>query len=322
MNLNRIYRLLKIALYGKPIPFAVNLSKLKGSSNESLINLFDFKSKYLVHKPSNQKLSQEYFNIFEFDLSLINFYLTSYSITPNSNKSFILSDRGTGKAISVMIDSHHTLQLYREIFIYTPYAFSCSEDCVVMDVGMNIGFASLFFASKKHVKSVYGYELVPNTYQKSSLNFNLNPALAAKVNSFGFGLGNMNAQLSIPYVPPGSVGASIYDFMIDHISSNQKKTSVLIKDIQEEILAIYDKNKLPIVLKLDCEGAEYDIIQRLYEQQLFRFIKTIMIEWHVKGPDQIINQLIDRGFDVFSNLIPAHMPMGFIYGVNRSYKNV
>jgi len=322
VNLNRIYRLLKIALYGKPISFAVNLSKLKGSSNESLINLFDFKSKYLFHKPSNQQLSQEYFNIFEFDLTLINFYFTSYSITPHSNNSFILSDRGTDKAISVIIDSNHTLQLYREVFIYTPYAFSCNEDCVVMDVGMNIGFASLYFARKDQVKLVYGYELVPDTYLKSTSNFKLNPVLASKIKSFGFGLGNANAQLSIPYVPAGSVGASINDFMIVSISANQKKTSVEIKDIQEEIFSVYEKNKLPIVLKLDCEGAEYDIIQRLYDQQLFRFIKTIMIEWHVKGPDQIINQLMDSGFEVFSNLIPAHMPMGFIYGVNRSYKNV
>ena len=321
MNLNRIYRLLKIALYGKSISFAVNLSKLKGSSNESLINLFDFRSKHLIHKPSNQELFQEYFNIFEFDLSLINFYLTSYSITPHRNNSFILRDRETDKEISVIIDSNHTLQLYREIFIYTPYAFSSNEDCVVMDVGMNIGFASLFFANKNQVKSVYGYELVTDTFHKSAFNFELNTVLKSKIKPFGFGLGDKNSQLDIPYAPPGSVGASINDFMI--LDKMQKKrTTVLIKDIQNEIVSIFEKHKLPIILKLDCEGAEYDIIQRLYELQLFRFIKTIMIEWHIKGPDQIVNKLVSSGFEVFSNLIPAHMPMGFIYGVNRSYTNV
>ncbi len=322
MSLNRIYRLLKIVFYGRPILFAIKLSKLRGSSNQTLINLFDYKSNHLFHKPSNQEISQDYFNIFEFDLSLINFYLTSFKISSHSLNSFIISDKGLDKEISVIIDSNHTLQLYREVFIYTPYAFSCNEDCVVMDVGMNIGFASLFFAKKDHVKFVYGYELIPDTQQKSKLNFNLNPTFSTKIQSFGFGLGNINTQLSIPYAPSGSVGASINDFMMIDTSEKQHKISVEIKDIQEEIYSVYENTKLPIVLKLDCEGAEYDIVQRLHEQKLFRFIKTIMIEWHVKGSDQIVNQLMENGFEVFYNLIPANMPMGFIYGVNRSYKHV
>lgn len=43
-------------------------------------------------------------------------------------------------------------------------------DSIVIDIGANIGLASLFFAARKNVIKVIGYEPLRSTYQKALHN--------------------------------------------------------------------------------------------------------------------------------------------------------
>ena len=61
------------------------------------------------------------------------------------------------------------------------------------------------------------------------------------------------------------------------------------------------KDKYPgisIMLKLDCEGAEYTILPYLSEKSLLDSVSLVAIEWHYKGPDMLVHLLEKNNFKV------------------------
>lgn len=46
-----------------------------------------------------------------------------------------------------------------------------------------------------------------------------------------------------------------------------------------------------IVLKMDCEGEEYNILEELSQSRLLEKIKFIMLEWHYRGNKVILEML-------------------------------
>jgi len=87
-------------------------------------------------------------------------------------------------------------------------------------------------------------------------------------------------------------------------SSNKIKTEIIkLKPISEIIDLI--RNDFPgkkLVLKIDCEGSEYEILQSLYESDSLKYVVIIMLEWHRRSilhdPSGIVDILINSGFNV------------------------
>ena len=73
-----------------------------------------------------------------------------------------------------------------------------------------------------------------------------------------------------------------------------------------------------IVLKLDCEGAEYEILCSLREADVLRQIGIIMLEWHRRAgenmPQRIHDLLTAAGYVVFGDAI-AGMECGMMRAV-------
>ncbi|MBX7212493.1 MAG: FkbM family methyltransferase [Thermoflexales bacterium] len=75
-------------------------------------------------------------------------------------------------------------------------------------------------------------------------------------------------------------------------------------------------------LKLDCEGAEYDILQRAAEDGTLDRIGTIAMEYHDGVTHYsgawLANLLRQRGFGVVLRRNPAHDHIGFLYAVRSA----
>jgi hypothetical protein len=71
------------------------------------------------------------------------------------------------------------------------------NDYVLVDIGMNVGVASLYYASFPNVKAVYSYEPLESAYQKAIENFMLNPEISQKIIAHPFGLEKENMLLSL-----------------------------------------------------------------------------------------------------------------------------
>ena len=65
--------------------------------------------------------------------------------------------------LEIIVESFEEFFIIAEIFIDYDYNFLLNEEVVVLDIGMNIGIASLFFSKMNAVTKVYGFEPVADT---------------------------------------------------------------------------------------------------------------------------------------------------------------
>ena len=56
-------------------------------------------------------------------------------------------------------------------------------------------------------------------------------------------------------------------------------------DLAELVLALQDRYGEPVVLKLDCEGAEYPLLEHLIDQDVDTTLSLLLVEWHRQGID-------------------------------------
>ncbi|HEX5668151.1 MAG TPA: FkbM family methyltransferase [Chitinophagaceae bacterium] len=227
----------------------------------------------------------------------------------------------TVDGIRFRIDHNGSLFILDEIFAERLYDLRVNEDLVAVDVGMNVGVASLFFASLPNVKAVYGYEPLPETLGQARTNFSLNPQLGSKISPVLSGISNYRGKISVPATVSGSaVFSTDASFIEAHGMNSDKTVEVDIVHIQE-VFDEVSKNYpgLRILLKLDCEGEEYKIMDYLSEQDLMQKVSVVALEWHVKGYEHLCNILTQHGFSVF-NLGRKEIdpPVGMIYAFNMN----
>ncbi|MFM7278047.1 MAG: FkbM family methyltransferase, partial [Microcystis aeruginosa] len=205
-----------------------------------------------------------------------------------------------------------------EIFLLGVYNFLYDQPCVAIDIGMNTGFASLFFANRANVKAVYSYEPFKATYDQALRNFALNSNLAEKIKAFDYGVGARDEviQVEYDYNVKGSVGIYGIDNQLKPFASKETATADLIlkpfTDVFKGITSDYPDSD--IVAKIDCEGSEYEILDSLAATGQLGQIKIIMMEWHKKGPDALVKHLQDFGFIIFS-LMPRSKSVGTLYAI-------
>lgn len=239
------------------------------------------------------------------------------------NGKFIINENGElivdVEGIKVNIQTASELSIIWEIFWLGIYNFIYDRPVVVLDIGMNTGFASLYFARQENVKSIRGYEPFQMTYQQALRNFDLNPEIAQKIQPFSYGIAAEEKKVTVEfdYEFKASIG-------VEGVSETQKKKKqnqsfaqeeISLKAISEELNSIISEHPdLDIVAKIDCEGSEYEIFDSLVTKGQLNQIKIIMMEWHNKGPDKLAEYLRQAGFAIFSRL-PRSSNIGAIYAV-------
>ena len=183
----------------------------------------------------------------------------------------------------------------------------------VIDVGMNVGYTSLFFASKKWVNEVYSYELFKPTYDEALVNFSLNREVANKIHSFNYGLSDNSYVKVLDYSSTnrGRVGLDGVS-RVRGIVSDVVKEKVCVRSAGAELGRIINEkaNKRFIILKIDTEGSEKNILDSLNESNLLRRVDFIIVEVH----STYILEIIEENFVVL-NQVPFN-GIGMIYAFN------
>lgn len=204
--------------------------------------------------------------------------------------------------------------IIEEVFVRGVYGFAGQPMINVIDIGMNVGFASLYFAANNGVSKVYAFEPFTPTYDQALVNFRLNPEIANKIvhQNFGLGLDDEKLVIGYDYENKGQVG--IYGTKLVRSRIKEKNDQMIaIRSVANVLGKLYDEHPgEPFLVKIDCEGAEYMIIECLEAGDLFKQVKLIIIEWHEKGPDLLLNILKRHGFSAFNHREP-HKEIGMIY---------
>lgn len=218
--------------------------------------------------------------------------------------------------LKVYVETIEEFYILDEVFIAKDYNFHTLRNCTVIDIGANIGISSLFFSTFKNVKNVYSFEPVLDTYKQAILNFEMNPS--EKLVSFkNIGLGKSTREESFIYNKNHKGNTGVRGLLSDTLFGldNNELRKVQIENTSKQLQPIIELHSSDcIVVKIDCEGAEYEILEDLNRTALLGEIDIVMLEWHDKGSRFIESLLTESNFQVFSrNLGPKS---GIIYAVN------
>ena len=216
--------------------------------------------------------------------------------------------------LTLHVQSEEDLYILLEIHVEGSYNLHSSRPAIVLDIGMNVGFASLAFAVMPNVRHVVSFEPFPSTFQQALVNFRLNPSLHSKITPVNVGLGATARSLSLEYCDAwrGSMG---FDGVPDFLrAGNQIRTETVQIQSIHEILSRPDLQPpadTDLIAKIDCEGAEYEIMDALAAAGALPRFKAVMIEWHRKGNAPLIALLQAAGFAVLSH--SPHSRNGMLY---------
>ncbi|MDB0061197.1 FkbM family methyltransferase [bacterium] len=188
------------------------------------------------------------------------------------------------------------------------------EYVIFLDIGTNIGITSLFLSTKENIKAIYGFEPVPYTYKIAIGNLKRNNISNVEIKNIGLGGFSRKEEFVFNSKLKGNSGLrGEASFSIRNLKEKEKTiVSVDIIDVSEEFLKIkkiHPQEK--IGLKIDCEGGEYEIIDKLDLDGLLDQVNVLIIEWHDKGAEHIEDVLIKNKFKIFSRVLETNS--GIIY---------
>jgi FkbM family methyltransferase len=204
--------------------------------------------------------------------------------------------------LKIYLETFEEILIVNEIFVKKDYNFFISEKVILIDIGTNIGIASLFFSRVNNVEKIYAFEPVEDTYKQALLNFKLNEGIL-KVSDFkNYGLGKSDRKEVFLFNKNVKGNTGLRGSMSSSFDSSKViEKEVLIKKASVEIDRIKKENpNNKIVVKMDCEGAEYEIFEDLQQSNCIKNIDFFLLEWHDKGSEFIDSILKKNGFNFFS----------------------
>lgn len=154
----------------------------------------------------------------------------------------------------------------------------------VVDIGSNIGDSSIFF-SLGGAKYVIGFEPFPKNYNFSIQNVNENN-LSDKISMNLAGCSSKNTTITIDPNFNSTAGTHL-----THFSNGVKVPLFTLEEIVKKFQIPKDS-----ILKIDCEGCEYDIIYQS-SAEILKHFSYIKIEYHY-GYKNLEKKLRNLGFQV------------------------
>jgi FkbM family methyltransferase len=195
-----------------------------------------------------------------------------------------------------------------DVFGYQEFKQLDFKDRIVLDIGASIGDSAIYFATMG-ARKVIAIEPFPKSFYSLEKNISLNEC-SEKIVCLNAALSKKNGEIFLDESVENSTTLMAQDLGI----------GVKIKTITLQSL-IKDYELADAVLKIDCEGCEYEIFENLDYKNLKAF-ESIWIEYHkgLKLTNLIIIPKLERsGF--YINIIKKDRKSGYIIA-NRADKKV
>ena len=189
------------------------------------------------------------------------------------------------------------------IFFEEVYKMFPTKDQIILDIGANIRDSSIYFALKG-AKKIFAIEPFPANYDLAKKNIELNN-LQKIIDIDLAGCSNKSGFLTVDNKKSGG-GASL--------TSAKTGTKIPLFSLKN----ILEQNNLDsAILKMDCEGCEYDSILNTDDEILKKF-STIIIEYHY-GYQNLIEKLENCGFHVKKTppMYYSHYYIGYIFATKN-----
>ncbi|MEX0656427.1 MAG: FkbM family methyltransferase [Nitrosopumilaceae archaeon] len=200
----------------------------------------------------------------------------------------------------------------RASFFEEQYRWLPVEEKEVIDIGTNIADSAIYFALRG-AKKVIAIEPAPKNFQSAKKNIELN-GLSNKIQLLMVGCSDKVGSVSIDTEKSG----------VSYSLENDEKQEIAIPlTTLNDILKMI--KTFPCILKMDCEGCEYDSILASSKETLRNF-SHIQLEYHF-GYKNLKTKLEDSGFDVIVTRPRIGLPLsqeekksffGYIFAKRKS----
>lgn len=202
------------------------------------------------------------------------------------------------------------------------YWINNEKSDVVFDIGGSIGDSAFWFLQNDNIEKIYVYEPFRNTYEAAQNNLKgyMN---SERLELNQYGISNKTENKNIVYNSNMSCGQSTIADLREYAKktyvnmgliseAGEQTENIKVKRASEVFLPLIEKHaNNNLILKMDCEGEEYNIIPDLADAGLLQKFHFIMLEWHYKGNKDLLEILIESGFSYWCN--DKSKEMGLIY---------
>ncbi len=172
-----------------------------------------------------------------------------------------------------------------EVFDFGNYEGIDVNGKVVIDVGAFVGDTAIYFLLKG-AKKVIAIEPLPANYEELLYNIHLNN-MEGRIIPINAMVSNRHMIVEVPTnVPIDIRGGSINEFKRHGAGDYVNIESITLSDVINK----FKVNPANAVLKLDCEGCEYDIILNDYEH--VKLFKEVIFEYHAYVTNRSVTELI------------------------------
>ncbi|WP_308992656.1 FkbM family methyltransferase [Mariniflexile litorale] len=220
--------------------------------------------------------------------------------------------------LNIYVESEEEFHILNEIFVRNDYDFITGSKSILIDIGANIGITSLFFSRLDFVDRIYAFEPVKDTFELAQYNFSLNDKIQkiATIKNIGLGSNSRKELFLFDKNCKGNTGLRGKSSPSYRNNISAKEREVQIESATFEIGSIIAENSnRKVIVKMDCEGGEYEILEDLFQSGMIDKIDVLLLEWHDKGSKVIEDMLIHSGFDYFSRHYDALT--GMIYAFKK-----
>ncbi len=201
--------------------------------------------------------------------------------------------------LTLCLSTDEEVNMAHEIFVQHCYDLNLPGSWCVLDIGANVGIASLYFAAQPWVKRVFAFEPFAPTAACCKANLNLNPNLAPKVRLETIGLSDRNTELETDYHRDlcGSMTLTGLGEWRGSPAVTGVKVSLEIRNVADVLARLSPEfHDCSVVAKIDCEGSEYAIIAELGRTGLLTMLDVIVMEWHGARVAELVEPLRTAGF--------------------------
>ena len=220
---------------------------------------------------------------------LKNWYLYPLVYFKLTKKDHVIFETRSGLKIKIRVNSTD-LMAFTHVWMIQEYSddnFSINNDDVIIDVGAHIGLFALFASQFCKNGKIFCYEPIKENYKILIENIEMNQIQNIFPNNLAVTKKTSRVKIFLN------------DDQSGHSMFIQNKNFVEVDSKSLSDIFIDNGIKECDFLKLDCEGAEYEIIESL-PSDLFTKINKTAIEYHmVDTKPELLEQLINK-FKQFS----------------------
>ena len=217
---------------------------------------------------------------------------------------YVIFETKNNLKIKIRVNSTDLMALTNVWMIneYEIEKFKINKNDIIIDVGAHIGLFSLLASKSCFAGKIFSYEPINENFEMLMQNIKSNKL--KNIVPFNLAVSKNTSNVKL-FLDKDESAHSIF----------QKNTSyVTVESIS--LQKIFDDNDINFckILKLDCEGAEYEIIDSLPDKY-FEKIQNMIIEYHLAdskpelGKD-LISKIKNAGFQI--TIRPHHNDMGLL----------